>query len=48
MTEKDKIKLEIIDKAEKIATCVTKGNDVEVRKDLNGVKIIEVKKAVVR
>lgn len=48
MNSSDKIKLAIINNADKIAAVIRKGNDIEIRHDANGVKIIEVKKAVVR
>lgn len=48
MNNTDKVKLQILDNAEKIAGVIKRGNDVEIRHDVNGVKIIEVKKAVVR
>lgn len=33
--------------AEKIAEIITTGNDCELRKDKNGLKIIEVRKTVI-
>lgn len=44
----DKVKLQIVENADKIAKIIQRGNDVEIRHDVSGVKIIEVKKAVVR
>lgn len=46
MTQRE-IKLLIIEKAELIAELLTKKNDVELRTDANGIKIIAVKKTVV-
>lgn len=45
---KIEIKVSIIDMADKIAEIVSRGNDVEIRKDASGIKVLEIKKAVVR
>ena len=42
------IKLAIIEQAEKMADIISKGNDIEITKTGNGIKIVEEKKKVVR
>lgn len=36
------IKLKVIDNADKIAKIVHKGNDIEIRREVSGIKIIEI------
>ena len=43
----DKLRLDIISKAEIIAKSLDEGNDVELRKSSNGVSVAEVNKKVV-
>ncbi len=43
----DKLRLDIISKAEIIAKSLDKGKDVELRKSSNGVSVAEVNKKVV-
>ena len=43
----EKLKADIIMKAEIIANALTKGKDVELRKSSNGVSVAEVSKKVV-
>lgn len=44
---KQEIKLKVIEQAEKIASALSKGKDVELRKSANGVSVAEVSKRVV-
>ena len=48
MADLKKIELDIIAKAEAMAKILSRGNDCEIRKDVNGIKVVEVKKSVVR
>lgn len=42
----DKIKLDVIAKAEIIAKAIRRGNDVEIRKTSSGVSVTEISKRV--
>ena len=46
MSERE-IKLSIMDKAEIMAKILFKGKDVEIRHDVNGIKVLSVDKKVV-
>lgn len=46
MSERE-LKLKVIEQAEKIASALSKGRDVELRKSANGVSVAEVSKKVV-
>lgn len=47
MTDRE-IRMTLLDKLDTITKIIQHGNDVEIRKDGSGVKVLEVKKAVVR
>lgn len=47
MNDKD-MALQIIEKAGALGKSLAKGKDIEIRKDTNGLKILEVEKKVVR
>lgn len=44
---KEKLEIEIIDKAKIIASALIKGKDVEIRKSSTGITVAEVKKNVI-
>lgn len=46
MSEKD-LKLKVIEQADKIASAISKGKDVEIRKSASGISVAEVSKKVV-
>lgn len=43
----DRIKLQLIDKADLIVKALKIGKDIEIRKSSNGITIAEVKKTVI-
>lgn len=48
MVGADKVKMQIIENADKIANVVKQGKDVEIRRDNSGIKILEVKKNILK
>ena len=46
MSERE-LKLKVIEHAEKIASALSKGKDVELRRSANGVSIAEITKKVI-
>lgn len=47
MTDRE-MRMEIMDKLEKIVEILKHGHDIEIRKEPGGVKILEIKKGLVR
>lgn len=43
----DRIKLQLIDKADLIVKALKSGKDIEIRKSSNGITIAEVRKTVI-
>lgn len=47
MTDRE-IRVEILDKLEKMIDILKHGHDIEIRKEASGVKVLEIKKGLVK